>query len=199
MDSRRNWLFQTVAPEIIAKGFARVDLKQVAKAGGMEIREVQERYGDRVGLISALIHEIGEAHQQRFRGATTERGDPQERLIQFFVASFEFIDENPGLAQVIAIALYGSNPKLKERVYDTYERVFSLTLDDMSAAGIIPDQSPLLLSDLSEILLSVIFMGGSPRLQMEYVSFVDPRNVAQSVLKALRARYQARRHESLLQ
>jgi AcrR family transcriptional regulator len=188
-----------VAPEIIAKGFARVDLKQVATAGGLDPKDVQRSYGDREKLIAALIQEIGEAHKEAFRESSAEMGDPGERLIQFFMASFEFIDANPGLAQVIAIALYGSNPRLKEQVYETYERLFSLTLEDMSAAEVIPDQSPLLLSDLTEILLSVVFMGGSPRLQMEYVSFVDPRNVAKAVLKALRARYQARRHESLLQ
>jgi AcrR family transcriptional regulator len=198
MDSSRRWLFRIVAPEIIAKGFAHVDVSQLAKTGGLNPRQVQERFPDKNALIFALIDEINAAHRDLFDRGLSEMGDPQERLVHFFVSSFDFIDQHPGLAQIIAIALLGSEPELKERVYEDYESLFAQILDDLLAAGIIPDQSSLLVADLSEVLISVIFLGGSPRLQMEYMSFVNPRSVAQSVLKALRERYQARRHESLL-
>lgn len=199
MDSWRQWLFQTVAPEIIAKGFAHVEIRQLAKTGGLDARQVQERFPNKSALLFALIDEITAAHREVFQPQLPGITAPRDRLLHFFISSFGFIDRHPGLAQVIAISLLGSDPRLKERVHEAYQALFAGILDDLQAAEIIPDRSALLLSDLTEVLISVIFLGGSPRLQMEYVSFVDPRNVAQSVLDALRLRYQARRHESLLQ
>jgi hypothetical protein len=102
------------------------------------------------------------------------------------------------LAQIIAIVLFGSDMQNKERVYEAYERLFTIILDDLMQEDIIPDKSPLLISDLTQILLSVIFLGGSPQLRMQYTSFINPRNTALSALEALQARYQARMHESLL-
>lgn len=199
MNLWRRWLFRKVAPEIIAKGFSRVDIRQLAKSGGLDPRQVQERFPDKDALLFALIDEINAAHGDVFQRQLPEITAPQERLVHFFVSSFDFIDQHPGLAQVIAISLLGSDPKLKEHVIAVYEGLFSQILDDLQAADIIPDRSPLLVSDLTEVLISVIFLGGSPRLQMEYVSFVNPRSVAQSMLKALQTRYQSRAHESLLQ
>jgi len=55
--------------------------------------------------------------------------------------------------------------------------------------GIIPKKSLLLVSDLTQVLLSLMFLGGCPWLQMDYISFVYPDKIALSALDAMKKRY----------
>ncbi len=194
----RQWLFKTVAAELNAEGIAGISLIRAARAGGMSLDQVSELFPDPHALLYALVDEITGAHRDFILRACQEVVDPQERLIQFMISALAFANQNPALAHVIVIALLGSDPLMKERVHEAYGRLFALMLDDLMVEGVISDRSPLLVADLTTVLLSVIFLGGSPQLHMEYLSFVYPRNVALSALDALRKRYAAHWQESLV-
>jgi len=197
-ESIRQWLFKTVTAELNAEGFAGVSLTKTARTGGVSPAQVRELFPDTHALLFALVDEISGAHRDFILQACRDVADPQERLVHFVISALAFVNQNPALAHVIVIALLGSDPLVKERVHEAYGRLFGLMLDDLVAEGIISDRSPLLVSDLTTVLLSVIFLGGSPQLHMEYLSFVYPRNVALSALEALKKRYAAHWQESLV-
>jgi AcrR family transcriptional regulator len=196
MHPLRPWLFKTVANELVLEGFEEADLQAMARAGSMSLGELRQIFPDRDALISALIDEITQAHEEFVLRDSQEAPTPEERAAAFIAASLDFGDDHPTLTQVILLALLGNDPALKERVHENYAELFRLVLDDLQAAGVIPDQSPLLLSDLTTTLLSLIFLGGCPWLQMDYLSFVYSRNVAMAALEALTRRYAAREHEN---
>ena len=196
MKALRPWLFKTVANELVLEGFEGANLQAMAEAGGMSLQELRELFPDRSALICALIDEISQAHEEFVLRVSQEGSTPSERAVVFIAACLDFGDDHPALTQVILLALLGDDPALKERVHENYAELFRLALDDLEAAGVIPDQSPLLLTDLTTTLLSLIFLGGCPWLQMEYLSFVYSRNVAVAALEALTRRYAAREHEN---
>ena len=196
MKALRPWLFKTVANELVLEGFAGANLQAMAETGGMSLPELRALFPDRSALICALIDEIGQAHEEFVLRASEEESAPSERSVAFVAACLDFGDDHPALTQVILLALLGNDPALKERVHENYAELFRLALNDLQAAGVIPDQSPLLLTDLTTTLLSLIFLGGCPWLQMEYLSFVYSRNVAVAALEALTRRYAAREHEN---
>jgi AcrR family transcriptional regulator len=196
MHPLRPWLFKTVANELILEGFDEADLRAMAQAGGMSLPELRQIFPDRDALVLALIDEISQAHEEFVLARSQGEPTAGERAAAFIAASLDFGDDHPTLTQVILLALLGSDPVLKERVHENYAELFRLALGDLQAAGVIPDQSALLLSDLTTTLLSLIFLGGCPWLQMDYLSFVYSRNVAVAALEALTRRYAAREHEN---
>jgi len=193
MHPLREWLFKTVANEVSFRGINGIHLKQLASTGGVNADQVHKYFPDKRALIFGLIDEISLAQKdfilQHFQQAET----PGERSIQFIINSFEFIDKYPGLAEVFVIALLGSDQEIKEHVLDEYKHVLGIILDDLVSEKVIPVPSATIISDLTEILLSVIFLGGCPWLHMDYDSFVDPRRVAISTLSAMKKRYEINR------
>ncbi len=193
MQSMREWLFKTVAYELTLKGLHSLNLKQMANTGGLNPDELHKLFPDKRSLMVALVKEISLAQKdyifQRFHDGYTTK----ERLIEFIVSSFDFIDRNPSLADVIVLALLGSDQEVKEQAYVFYGKLFGLMLDDLMAEEIVPNKSYPLVSDLTEVLLSVMFLGGCPGLQMDYLSFIDPRKVAISTLDAIKKRYEIKK------
>lgn len=197
-ESVRQWLFSTVTAELNAEGTTGINLSKMGRPEGMSSAQVRELFPDRSALLFALVEEISLAHRDFILQACQDVVDRKERLVQFVIGALAFASQNPSLAHVIVITLLGSDPLVKERVHDAYASLFRMMLDDLAAEGTVSERSPLLLADLTTVLLSVIFLGGSPQLHMEYLSFVYPRNVALSALDALRKRYSAHWQESLV-
>lgn len=194
MPSMREWLFKTVAYELTLKGPHGINLKQLANAGGMSSEQMRSLYPDLRALLTALVKEIAEVQKEYILSGIHTEDTPQDRLVAFLMRNLDFVERNPSLAHVIELALLGSDNDLKERVFDIYTRLFGQFADDMVTEGIIPNRNFGILSDLTEILLSVIFLGGCPRLQMDYLSYVDPRKMAVSTLNAIRKNYAAERY-----
>ena len=186
----RDWLFNNVARELSLVGIDGIDLQQLARSAGMSLNQVRDFYPDKRSLVLAVITEISEAQKDFVLQNSPETKIPRDRLVQFISKSIIFCDDNPNPAQVIVIALMGSDPVIKEHVLQSYERLFSsLILDDLVSVGIIPKKSLLLVSDLTQVLLSLMFLGGCPWLQMDYISFVYPYKIAISALDAMKKRY----------
>jgi AcrR family transcriptional regulator len=189
MTFSRDWLLKTVARELSLVGLDDLNLEQMASSAGINARQLRDQFPDKHSLMLAVIEETGEAHKDFVYQHAPASNKPGDRLVRFISRSIEFSDGHPELAQVIVIALLGSDPVVKKYVFQVYEQLFSLILDDLLKEGIIPNKSLVLVSDLTEVLLSLIFLGGCPWLQMDYMSFVYPEKIALSALDAMKRRY----------
>jgi AcrR family transcriptional regulator len=187
--SSRDWLVNSVARELSLEGIDAINLEQLAGSAGMSVKQLRELYPDKRALVMAVIKETSQAHKDFAFQDYPEAINPKARLVHFISRSIEFSDAYPNLAQVIVIALLGSDSVVKKSVFQAYNPLFSLILDDLISEGIIPNKSLLLVSDLSDVLLSLIFLGGCPWLQMDYISFVYPEKIAVSALDAMKRRY----------
>jgi hypothetical protein len=193
MQTLREWLFTTVAVELSAKGASGLQIKSLAAAGGLDVAEISARYPHRRELLAALIDEVFAFQQELIYSQIEEAASARERAVRFIERSLDFVYQYPLLAEVLVLALLGSSPDLKDQVHDRYAFLVAPLLPDLLAEHIIPDRSALVVADLSEILLTVIYLGGCPGLQMDYLSFVDARKIAISTLAALHRRYQIQR------
>lgn len=190
MTDWRHWLLTSVAAEYALNGFGNVDIEQVAQDAGISKEHLYTYFGDKREIALTLIDEIAGTHKSNIQGKIVRIQNARERATQFITISFEFVECNPSLGQVIVHALFSTNVALRDRVYEAYAKVIALILPELEEMGVIPNQSYAIASDLSTILLSVIFTGGCPQLMMEYTSWLDPRRVAYSLLEALRKRYE---------
>ena len=182
-------LFSAAAVELTLRGFAHADVDQIAESAGIGRDAFCDRFPDKRSLMLALIDEIASFHRNSILEELEGLQNPTERLVQFITTSLSFVERYPAYAQIIVIALFSNDDEIKNRVYETYENVFNLIIDDFMDIGIIKSKSPALLSDLSTILLSFIFTGGCPHILLEYSSWLDPKRVSMSILDGLRRHY----------
>ena len=192
-DSR--WFLHDVASEVLARGFTRLDFRALARAKGVSERELRGRFPDTHALSKALIDEILTAYKEEiFHIAKAQPNtDSNERLIQMLAASFEYYENRPLLMQVVINALLGTDESLREHVHGSFEGIGRLLLEDLLDARVIPAPSRRLIADFADVMLSVIFLGGCPELEMDYLSYLDPRRIAEAAIRALRARYHSPR------
>lgn len=194
MDPNRHWLFHHVAQEILSKGFVHPDFKYLAKTRGVNEEQVRNSFPDSRALATSLIDEISAVYKEKIFGIAKQGGgDSKEKLIQMLSAGFEYYHVTPFLAQIMINALLGSDLYLREYVIDAFEDIVDLIADDLLSAQILPFYSRMMLADLVIVLLSLMFLGGCPDLEMEYISFVNPHHLAISALKALKTRYHSPR------
>lgn len=185
----REWLLETVAPEIALRGLGKINLEQLAAVGDVDIRQAREAFPDRRALMAAVVSAIVDAQTEYIYKYFKPGDAARARLVHLIARSLDFIDNHPNLAEIIVVALLGNDAELREQVHEAYGGLFQGLLEDLLAEGIITNPTPMTLSDLYEVLLSVIFLGGCPRLQMDYLSFVNPDSVALSTLEAMKRRY----------
>ena len=190
----RRWLFGVVAREFVYKGFRRADLNRLVKAEGDTALQFVNRFPNTQALAIALIDEICGAFFEEYSERSRTEKDPYQRLTLFFISGHDFLANNLLLAQVIINALFGSDRLLHDHVVAAFSDVVEAISEDLLQAMIIPNRSPLLMADLTSNLLSLLFMQSPSQLEMQYLSFVDPRKVGFSALEALKKRYQAGRH-----
>jgi AcrR family transcriptional regulator len=90
-------------------GVDAVDIRDVARAAGVGVGTVYRRFGDKGGLVAALLDERERAFQNRLLSGPAPLGPgapPRQRLVAFLRALAEMTDENLPLLRV----LQRSNP-----------------------------------------------------------------------------------------
>ena len=82
---------------LTASGVEAVDIRNVARAAGVGVGTVYRRFGDKGGLLAALLDERERVFQDRLLSGPAPLGPgaaPRERLIAFLHALAEMTDEN---------------------------------------------------------------------------------------------------------
>lgn len=90
-------------------GMEAVDIRDVARAASVGVGTVYRRFGDKGGLVAALLDERERAFQDRLLSGPAPLGPgapPRQRLVAFLCALAEMTDENLPLLRV----LQRSNP-----------------------------------------------------------------------------------------
>ena len=184
-------LAAAAAVEFSRRGFKGVELDDVVRTAGVDRDEFYARFPFKKTLMFWLIDKIAEAHEnavpQRFEGVQ----DPGEHFVRFVVSSLDFVARRPAMAQVIVNNLLGTDPEFKSRTYEAYQSMFEPIVKDLVDLGILHEKSFKVVSEVSTSLISIIYTGGDPQLQMEYLSFVYPDKVGLSVLEGFRRKYGA--------
>lgn len=96
-------------------GIEAVDIRTVARAAGVGVGTVYRRFGDKAGLVAALLDERERVFQERLLRGPAPLGPgppPRERLIAFLHALAEMTGENLPLLR----ALQGSKSGTRFRV-----------------------------------------------------------------------------------
>ena len=184
----RKKLLDAAASEFANHGFTGANINQISLTAGYAKGTIYNYFPTKRDLMLALIDEIGAQHADFIIAQVEIEADPQERLRCFFEAGFRFVDQYPQQAQVAISAVYGFDPEFKARIYQAYQKLFALIIEDIVGYGIETQEFKASDADSAAALLMSIYLGGSSLYSPDGGVWFDAEKVAAFVLDGIRQR-----------
>ena len=184
----RQLLLEAAAVEFTREGYAGANINRISRAAGFAKGTIYNYFPSKRALMLALIDEIGAAHTDFIVGQVELEEHPIQRLERFFSAGFAFVEDNPTKAPLIINTVYGPDEAFKQRVFEAYDRLFSLIIQDIVEAGVAQGVFRAVDPDATAALLMSIYLGSCSLLEPGGRIGITPDQVVGFVLEGLRQR-----------
>ena len=182
----RQRLLETAAAEFASNGFTSANINHISTLAGYAKGTIYNYFPSKRSLMLALIDEIGTNHTDFILAQVMSVDDPVERVRQFFRAGFAFVAQHPLQARIAISVVYGHDEEFKRRIYQTYEGLFNLIIQEIVEAGITHGDFKPIDSDATAGMLMSLYLGSCSQLDSEGKIFFDPDQVAAFALEGLR-------------
>lgn len=182
----RKRLLEAAAAEFANNGFTGANINSISLAAGFAKGTIYNYFPSKRELMLALIDEIGTIHTYYIVERVETKTTPVERMGAFFNAGFSFVEQYPEQAQVAISAVYGFDPEFKERIYQAYQRLFGLLINDIVGLGISTGDFRAENADSAAALLMSIYLGGSSLYNPDGGIWFDAEKVTSFVMDGLR-------------
>jgi AcrR family transcriptional regulator len=189
LETRRR-LLETAAVEFASNGFASANINHISTLAGYAKGTIYNYFSSKRSLMLALIDQIGANHTDFIVTQVMAENDPVERVRQFFRAGFAFVERNPLQARIAISVVYGHDEEFKQRIYQTYGKLFNLIIQDIIESGITRGDFKPIDSDSTAALLMSLYLGSCSQLDSEGKIFFDPDQVAAFALEGLQLQSQ---------
>jgi AcrR family transcriptional regulator len=182
----RNKLLEAATTEFANEGYVGANINSISEAAGFAKGTIYNHFLSKRTLMLTLIDKIADEHIAFILQRVELDHPPAWRLEAFFNAGFTFIEHCPEQARVIVNALYGPDAGFRARVYQAYERLFTLIARDIVALGIARGDFREVNTDLITALVMTIYLGSCSQLDSNGKIWLDPRQVVEFILDGLR-------------
>ena len=184
----RKRLLDAAAIEFAREGFVGANVNRISQMAGFAKGTIYNYFPSKRALMLALIDEIASAHTDFIVQQVGLEEDPARRLERFFSAGFAFVEDHPWQAQVVITSVYGPDDEFKQHVYQAYDGLFILIIEDILGSGIARGDFRPVDPDLAAALLMAVYLGSCSQLDSDGRIWLDPDRVAAFVLEGLRQR-----------
>lgn len=184
----RRLLLEAAAVEFAEKGFVGANINRISLGAGFAKGTIYNYFPSKRALMLALVGEIGARHIDFIRVQVEAEETAPRRLQRFFRAGFDFVTQFPAQAQVAISVVYGHDVEFKRRIYEAYERLFSLIIDDIVEMGVGQGDFGCEDTDLIAALLMSLYLGSTSQIDPEGKVWFDPDQVVAFVMDGLRKR-----------
>ena len=184
----RQRLLETATAEFANNGFASANINQISTLSGYAKGTIYNYFPSKRSLMLALIDEIGTKHTEFIVTQVMSEDDPLLRVRQFFRAGFAFVEQHPLQARIAISIVYGHDEEFKRRIYQTYQRLFDLIIQDIVESGIAHSNFKPVDPDAIAGMIMSLYLGSCSQLDSEGRIFFDPDQVATFALEGLTVR-----------
>jgi AcrR family transcriptional regulator len=184
----RQRLLKAAATEFASEGYIGANVNHISQAAGLAKGTIYNYFPSKRGLMLALIDTIASAHTEAILQQVELEQDPARRLECFFRVGFAFVEQHPAQARVIVNAVYGHDAEIRERVYQAYERLFTMIAQDVVEAGTARGDFQSLDPDRVTALIMTVYLGSCSQLDPNGKIWLDPGQVVGFILNGLRSR-----------
>jgi len=181
-------LLDAAAVEFAREGYVGANVNRISQVAGFAKGTIYNYFPSKRALMLALIDEIASAHTDFIVQQVGLEEDPARRLQRFFSAGFAFVEDHPAQAQVMIASVYGPDDEFKQHVYQAYDGLFTLIIEDIVGSGIARGDVRPVDPDLTAALVMAVYLGSCSQLDSDGRIWLDPDQVAAFVLEGLRQR-----------
>ena len=185
MSITRRLLIESALVEFARKGFGEANINQISVSAGFSKGTVYNYFPSKQALVLTLIAEAGAEHVAYISDRVRAASDPAERLVRFYQAGFQFVEEHPDQARFLLTLLYSPGAELQAAMYNAYQPMFQLVAQDILAAGVAQGIFRAVDLPATTNLLMTIYLGTGSHVDEQGKVFMDPRQVADFALHAL--------------
>lgn len=182
----RQKLLDAAATEFMREGYVGANINRISMAAGFAKGTIYNYFPSKRELMLALIDEIGAAHVEFILKQVEPEDEPDQRLVRFFSAGFAFVEQYPTQARVIINAVYGPDPEFKQQVYQAYDRLFMLIIEDIIGAGIDRGDFRPMDPNITAALVMTIYLGGCSLYRPDGTILLNPDRVVSFILEGIR-------------
>ena len=179
-------LLEAAAAEFASYGFTGANINQISIAAGFAKGTIYNYFPSKRVLMLELIDQIGAEHTNFIVEQVMLKENAVERVRAFFDAGFRFVEEHPAQAQIAISAVYGFDPEFKERIYQAYQGLFDLLIDNIVGLGITTGDFATENADIAAALLMSIYLGGSSLYSPDGGIWFDAEKVTTFVMDGIR-------------
>jgi AcrR family transcriptional regulator len=188
LNDTRQRLLQAATTEFAREGYAGANINHISLAAGFAKGTIYNHFPSKRALMLALIDHIAAAHVAFILEQVEPEEDPARQLECFFNAGFAFVEQHPDQTPVVINAVYGPDDEFKQRVYQSYNKLFMLIIEDIVGDGIACGDFRPVDPDLTTALLMSIYLGSCSQLDADGKIWLAPDQVAAFILEGLRQR-----------
>jgi AcrR family transcriptional regulator len=188
LSETRGRLLEAAAVEFAREGYVGANINRISQAAGFAKGTIYNHFPSKRALMLTLIDEIAAAHVDFILQGVGLEEDPSQRLKRFFSAGFAFVEQHPAQARTIINVVYGPDDEFKQRVYQAYNRLFALIIQDIVGAGVAGGDFRPADPDVTAALLMTIYLGSCSQLDADGKIWLGPDQVVTFILEGLRGR-----------
>ena len=186
MSQTRQLLLDAATAEFAREGYHGANINRISQAAGFAKGTIYNYFPSKRALMLALIDVIAASHHNFVADQVWQGEDPVRRLHCFFEAGAEWIIHNLSQGKVMLTMLNGPDDEFKLRMWQGYQPMHQLIIDDILVPGI---EQKVFRSDepaATAGLLMTLYLGIGSTVDEEGRSHLAPDWIAKFVLSGLR-------------
>jgi AcrR family transcriptional regulator len=179
-------LLNTAAEEFARQGYDQANINTISTKAGFAKGTIYNYFPSKQALLLALIDSIAQEHLESMRSAILTIDDPTKRLECFFQAGFEYVASHMHRARVMFNTIYSSSHEQKEYSFRAYQPMFQLVAEQVLSPGMQQGAFRQAEIEPTVTLLMTIYLGTASQVDEQGRPWLNPNQVADFVLRALR-------------
>ena len=187
LNQTRQALLNAAAEEIARQGYDQANINTISTKAGFAKGTVYNYFPTKQALLTALIDNIAQEHFEYMQAAIHDIMDPVARLKSFFQAGFEYVTSHMPRARAMFNTVYSSNQEQKNHCFQAYQPIFRLMAEQILMPGIQEGMFRQVEPGSTAILLMTIYLGTASQVDEQGRPWLDPNQVAEFALRALRS------------
>lgn len=189
LSATRGKLLDAAAAEFARSGFEGANINTISLHAGFSKGTIYNYFPSKQALMLALIADAGAQHVDYIASRVQAVEDPRNRLVIFYQAGFQFVEENPVRARFLITTLYSPGLEVQEAMFRAYQPMFRLVGEEILAAGIARGAFRTVDVPATTNLVMTIYLGTASNVDSNGKVYMDPAQVSDFVLHALEPAY----------
>jgi len=181
----RQKMLDSAAEAFARQGYNAANINRISQAAGFAKGTVYNYFPSKEALLLALIESVATDHIAFIATAVKEVNTPQERLLRFFSAGFDYVEVHPYPMQVIVHTLYGANEAHKAHLAQVYQPLFGVMMHDILEPGMADGTFRQMDVGHTATFLLTTYLGVSIPQDEEGRIFFDPQMITSLLLHGI--------------